>query len=83
MAESKPQIRVYGAGWCPSTTRTLQYLKQKGIEHEFIDVEADPKASAWVKEQNNGREKKPTVDVAGRVLSEPSNQELQAAIDQA
>ena len=75
------EIKVYGAGWCPMTIRTVDYLKKLGMEFKYIDVEQDEQASAWVKQQNHGLEKKPTVDIDGKILSEPSNDELQAALD--
>lgn len=58
------------------TTRTLAHLEQIGVEFDYVDVDSDPAASQWVKDQNGGREKKPTVDVGGRIVSEPSNAEL-------
>ena len=74
------EIKVYGADWCSKTTRTLEFLRERDIPHEYIDVEKDPEASEWVKQQNHGKEMKPTVDIGGEVLSEPSNTELEEAI---
>lgn len=71
------QVKVYGADWCGMTRRTLSYLDQLGVPYEYINVDNDPEASAWVKEQNDGKEKKPTVDVAGTILTAPANSELQ------
>ena len=73
-------ITVYGADWCPKTAETLKHLDKLGIRYEYIDIEENRPAARWVKEQNDGKEKKPTVDVEGRVLSEPSNAELDAAL---
>ncbi len=69
-------IKVYGANWCGMTTRTLSHLDKLGLEYEYIEVEEDAKASEWVKAQNGGREKKPTLDIKGTIISEPSNAEL-------
>ena len=30
---------VYGTTWCGWTTKQLEYLKKKGIEHKFVDCE--------------------------------------------
>ena len=76
--ESK--VKVYGADWCGMTTSTREHLDELGVDYEYIDVEDDPAASAWVKQQNHGKEKKPTVDVLGDVLSAPSDRELEAAL---
>jgi mycoredoxin len=77
---AKKKVNVYGADWCSKTTRTRDHLQRRGVEFDYIDVDADPAASQWVKDQNGGKEKKPTVDVSGRILSEPSNAELDAAL---
>jgi glutaredoxin len=71
-----PNIKVYGADWCDHTRSTLQYLDEIGAPYEYIDVDDDPQASKWVKNHNNGKEKKPTLDVDGRVISMPSRDEI-------
>ena len=30
---------VYGTTWCGWTTKQLEYLKKKGIDHKFVDCE--------------------------------------------
>ena len=30
---------VYGTTWCGWTTKQLEFLKKKGIEHKFVDCE--------------------------------------------
>ena len=62
------------------TARSRQHLDELGIAYDYVDIEADPSAAQWVKDQNGGREKKPTIDIAGRVLSEPTNEELDEAL---
>jgi glutaredoxin len=74
------EIKVYGADWCPHTQQAIDLLEELNIPFEYIDVEADPAASEWVKRQNGGKEIKPTVDIDGDVLSGPSAQELEAAL---
>lgn len=73
-------VKVYGAGWCPLTRRALLHLKDLQVPFEYIDVEADPAGSQWVKEQNEGKELKPTIDVGGTILAEPTNAEIDAAL---
>ncbi len=75
------KIEVYGADWCGDTKRTLRHLDTLGVDYKYIDVEQDAKASAWVKEQNNGKERKPTVKLGdNEVLSVPSDAELEGAL---
>jgi glutaredoxin len=74
------RLKVYGADWCGMTRRTRTHLDQLGVPYEYIDVEADPQASEWVKRQNNGKEKKPTLQVGDKILSTPSNRQLEEAL---
>ena len=30
---------VYGTTWCGWTTKQLEYLKKRGIDHKFVDCE--------------------------------------------
>ncbi len=74
------KITVYGADWCSMTTHALDFLRDAGVDFEYIDVDDDPEAAEWVKKQNGGKEKKPTIDVDGQVLSTPSNSELKRVL---
>jgi glutaredoxin len=69
-------IKVYGADWCSMTKRTLRHLDQKQIPYNYVDIDQDRQAASWVAAQNDGKEKKPTLDIDGTVLCEPSNEEL-------
>ncbi len=69
-------IKVYGADWCPMTERTVAHLEELAVPFEYIDIQDDPAARKWVMEQNDGKEKKPTVQIGERVIAEPSNEEL-------
>lgn len=73
-------IKVYGADWCGTTRRTLAQLDQLGVAYDYINVENDAEASAWVKSQNGGKEKKPTLDIRGRVLTTPNQRQLEDAL---
>ncbi len=73
-------IKVYGADWCHMTTDTLAHLERLGVAHEYIDIERDKKAAAWVRAQNHGKERKPTLDINGTILIEPDNEELEETL---
>lgn len=73
-------VKVYGADWCGDTQRAREHLDSLGVPYEYINVEQDAKASAWVKEHNDGKEQKPTVEVNGQVLSLPTNRELDSVL---
>ena len=74
------EVKVYGADWCSMTKRTLAHLKDRGVKFEYVDIDNNREAAKWVAEQNGGKEKKPTVDIDGVILSEPTNQELDEAL---
>jgi glutaredoxin len=74
------KVKVYGADWCGDTQRSLKHLDTLGVAYDYVDVEEDAQASSWVKEQNDGKERKPTIKVGEQVLSVPSNQELESAL---
>ena len=73
-------IKVYGADWCGDTKRTLAYLESLNVKYDYIDVERDEAASEWVKAQNEGKERKPTLVVGESILSVPSENELAQAL---
>jgi mycoredoxin len=35
-------LKVYAAKWCPHCTKTIEYLKNKNIEFEYIEIEEQP-----------------------------------------
>lgn len=73
-------VKVYGADWCGDTQNTLAHLDELGITYDYINIEQDREAANWVKEQNDGKERKPTLKVGERVLSTPSDDELDDAL---
>lgn len=75
-------IKVYGADWCGDTQQAKRYLDSLGINYQYINVEENAEASEWVKSQNGGKEKKPTIKINDRVLKVPSQNELNSALKQ-
>jgi glutaredoxin len=74
------EVKVYGADWCADTQHTIKHLKELGVAFRYINVEQDERAARWVKEHNDGKERKPTLDLAGQVLSTPTDRELESAL---
>ncbi len=72
--------KVYGADWCPLTRRAIEHLERKGIAFDYVDIEQDEEAARWVRTQNDGKERKPTIRIGDRVLIEPTNRELDEAL---
>ncbi len=76
------QLTVYGADWCHVTQDTLQFLDDQGVEYQYVNIEQDPDAAAWVRDQNNGDEVKPTLKLGEDVLTAPSEVVLEQALRQ-
>jgi glutaredoxin len=73
-------VKVYGADWCGDTMATREYLDSVGVTYEYLNVDEDTNAEAWVKAQNGGKQKLPTLDLAGQILVMPDEGELEDAL---
>ena len=73
-------VKVYGADWCEDTRSAREQLDSLGVDYDYINIEDDAQAAAWVREQNQGKERKPTIKVGERVLSVPGAAELEEAL---
>lgn len=62
-------IRVYSTRWCPDCRWTKQFLRERGIPFEEINVDEDPDAEDLVLRVNDGRRKVPTLEVGGRFFA--------------
>jgi mycoredoxin len=62
-------IRVYSTRWCPDCRWTKQFLRERGIPFEEINVDEDPDAEDLVLRVNEGRRKVPTLEVDGRYFA--------------
>jgi mycoredoxin len=74
------QVKLYGADWCGMTRRARAHLHQLGVPYEYINIDDDRRAAEWVRRHNNGKEKKPTIEIAGTVLTTPGNQQLEEVL---
>jgi mycoredoxin len=57
-------IRLYTTRWCPDCWRTKQFLKERGIQYEEVDVDEDTDAEDLIL-----RRKIPTIEVQGRYFA--------------
>ena len=75
-----PEVEIYGTDQCEDTQETREHLQQLGVPYSYINIEQDPNALEWVKRQNDGEQKTPTVKLPDLVLSVPSNAQLDTAM---
>lgn len=64
------------------TKATRAFLDRIEVPYEYIDIDRDRDAASWVASQNGGKEKKPTLDIAGEVVTQPSDDELEAILSE-
>ena len=77
------KIKFYGTSWCPTSRRAKKLFIKEGIEFEWINIDEDPTARAYVIAVNNGNRSVPTIVFPdGEILVEPSNQELSKKLSQ-
>lgn len=70
-------IQVYGTKWCGDTKRTLRILDERKVAYDWINIDQDKEAEAFVKETNRGYRSVPTIIFPDEsILVEPSNQKL-------
>lgn len=72
-----PKIIIYGTSWCGDTKRARQYFEQNQIEYEWVDIDKDKTARAYVEEVNQGYRSVPTILFPdGSLLVEPTITQL-------
>ena len=74
------KAKVYGADWCEDTQRTREHLDKLKIPYDYINVDHDKSAEQWITEQNKGKRKTPTVVLKGKILIEPTNDQVDDAL---
>ena len=76
------KIIVYGTKWCPDCHRARKVFRAQDIPFEYIDINRDSEARAYVEKVNNGNRSVPTILFPdGDILVEPSNSALNVKLD--
>ena len=75
------ELKVYGAPWCPDCRRSKAFLSEHRLDYDWIDIDQDADALAYVEELQHGGRSIPTVILpSGDMLIEPSDEELAQAL---
>ena len=74
-------IKVYGADWCSDCIKVKNFLESRSVEFEYIIVEND-RIIAFIERVNNGKRVIPTLDINGKIYSNPGINELTKIITQ-
>lgn len=67
------KVQLFGADWCPDCRRAKSFLRDNGINFDFIDVDKYDWATAKVEEINNGKRIIPTVLIDDVPYTNPDN----------
>jgi thioredoxin reductase (NADPH) len=79
----QPNVAVYGSRSCPDTTRALEWLDNHQVQYEFKDLDESPELDQYVADINNGKRVIPAIQIDNGILINPSERELDAAVQQA
>ena len=75
------RIKVYGADWCSDCINVKNFLASRSVEFDYIIVENE-KIIAFIERVNNGKSVIPTLDINGKIYSNPGINELTKIITQ-
>ncbi len=72
---------MYGSDWCSDCIKVKNFLESRSVEFEYIIVEND-RIIAFIERVNNGKRVIPTLDINGKIYSNPGINELTKIITQ-
>jgi len=61
--------RMYTTSWCADCRYAKQFLRERGIPFEEINVDEDPDAEELLLWVNDGLRKVPTIEIDGRYFA--------------
>ncbi|MDE3178771.1 MAG: glutaredoxin family protein [Acidobacteriota bacterium] len=64
----KDKIRIYTRQWCEDSAAAKEFLKERGIPFEEIDIEANAEAREFVMSVNEGKQRTPTFEAGGHTF---------------
>ena len=62
-------ITIYSAGWCPDCRRVKNFLIERGVEFQEVDIDKDEESEELVLRVNHGKRKVPTLKVGERYFA--------------
>jgi len=63
------ELTMYTAGWCPDCRRVKNFLKDRGIVFQEVNIEENEEAEALVIRVNHGKRKVPTLKFGDRYFA--------------
>jgi mycoredoxin len=62
-------VKMYSTTWCGDCRRAKQFLRERGVTVQEVNIDETPEAEELVLRVNNGRRKVPTIETEGRYFS--------------
>lgn len=62
-------ITMYTTPWCGDCRRAKQFLRERGVTFQEVNIDEAPEAEELVMRVNAGRRKVPTFEVGGRYFA--------------
>jgi len=72
-------VKVYSTPSCPWCTKAKQFLEEKGVDFDYIDVTKDPEALKEMVEKS-GQRGVPVLDVKGTIIVGFDKDAIEAAL---
>jgi len=77
--QTEQKIKMYATTWCGDCRFAKRWFDTHGIAYDYINIEEDEQAAAYVMKVNNGARSVPTIIFPdGSILVEPGARELAA-----
>ena len=75
------KVKVYSTSTCPWCLKTKEFLKEKKIKFEDIDVSSDEKAANEMIEKS-GQMGVPVIEINGKIIVGFDKEEIEKALSQ-
>jgi mycoredoxin len=62
-------ITIYGTEGCPDCRRAKNFLRERGVAFQEVNIEKDPEGEEIVMSANDGKRKVPTLKVGERYFA--------------
>lgn len=63
------EVTIYGTRWCCDCHRAKQFLRERGVKFNEVNIDEKHDAEELVLRVNNGLRKVPTIEVEGRYFA--------------
>ena len=64
-------IKIYGADWCSDCVIVKNFLDEKKIPYDYVICTDNEEVMNIIEKANNGKRIIPTIDIDGKIYSNP------------